>query len=68
MKREHSAKWEAADDRLEKMRLTKGAKGVKFKHKENEKQHNFNEENHDKIESVTKTLSATPPAVEKVKS
>ena len=63
MKTELSAEWEAADDRLVKrMRLTKG---VEFKRKGNEKQLVFNEGIRDKIESVTKTLSATPPAVEK---
>ena len=31
----------------------------------NEKQHIFNEEVRNEIESVTKALSATPPAVEK---
>ena len=63
MKRELSAEREAADDRLVKrMRLTKG---VEFKRKGNEKQHNFNEGVRDKIESATKALSATPPAVEK---
>ena len=43
------------------MRLTKG---VRFKHKGNEKQHIFNEEIRDKIESATKVCE-TPPAVEK---
>lgn len=63
MKRDLSAEHEAADDRLvKKMRLTKG---VEFKCKGNEKQHTFNEEVRDKIESATKALSATPPAEEK---
>ena len=63
VKRDLSAEHEAADDRLvKKMRLTKG---VEFKCKGNEKQHTFNEEVRDKIESATKALSATPPAEEK---
>ena len=59
MKRDLSAEHEAADSRLVKMRLTKC---VEFEHKGNKKQHIFNEEVHNKIESATK---ATPTAVEK---
>ena len=65
MKRELSDEREAADDRLvKKMRLDKG---IHFKRKANEKQHNFNEEVKDKIESATKSLDAVPPAIEKAK-
>ena len=62
MKMELSAEQEAADRLVKRMRLTKG---VGFKRKGNEKQLVFNEGIRDKIESVTKPLSATPPAVEK---
>ena len=65
MKRELSSEREAADDRLlKKMRLTKG---IEFKRKGNEKQHVFNEEVKDKIESATKALCSTPPAVDRAK-
>ena len=64
-KRELSSEREAADDRLlKKMRLTKG---IEFKRKGNEKQHVFNEEVKDKIESATKALCSTPPAVDRAK-
>ena len=50
---------EAADDRLsKKMCLTKG---IEFKHKGNEKQHVFNEEVKDKVESATKALRSCNP-------
>ena len=65
MKRELSEEREAADERLvKKMRLDKG---IPFKRKANEKQHNFNEEIKDKIEAATKSLNAVPPAIEKAK-
>ena len=65
MKRELADEREAADERLvKKMRLDKG---VTFKKKGNEKQHQFNEQVKDKIEAANRCLSAIPPAVEKAK-
>ena len=65
MKRELADEREAADERLvKKMRLDKG---VTFKKKGNEKQHQFNERVKDKIEAANRCLSAIPPAVEKAK-
>ncbi len=65
IKRELSTEWEEADDRLlKKMCLTKG---IEFKRKGNEKQHIFNEEMEDKIETATKALCSTPPAVDRAK-
>lgn len=65
MKRELSDDREAADERLiKKMRLDKG---LQFKKKSNEKQHQFNETVQDKLESAQKSLSSTPPAIEKAK-
>jgi hypothetical protein len=64
MKRELSTEWEEADDRLLKMRLTKG---IEFKRKGNEKQHVFNEEMKDKIETAMKALCSTSPAVDRAK-
>jgi hypothetical protein len=65
MKRELSTEREEADERLlKKMRLTKG---IEFKRKGNEKQHVFNEEVKDKIETATKALCSTPPAVDRAK-
>ena len=64
IKRELSSEREAADDRLLKMHLTNG---IEFKRKGNEKQHVFNEEVKDKIESATKALCSIPPAVDRAK-
>lgn len=65
MKRELCDEREAADERLvKKMRLDKG---VTFKKKGNEKQHQFNEKVKDKMEAATRCLSSTPPAIEKAK-
>ena len=65
MKRELLDDCEAADEWLiKKMRLDKG---LQFKKKLNEKQHQFNETVQDKIESTQKNLSSTPPAIEKTK-
>ena len=59
MKRELSSEREAADDRLlKKMHLMKS---IEFKRKGNEKQHVFNEEVKDKIESATKALRSCNP-------
>ena len=65
MKRELSEERDAADERLvKKMRLDKG---IQFKKKGNEKQHQFNEKVKDRIEAASRFISATPPAVEKAK-
>lgn len=65
MKRELSEDREAADERLiKKMRLDKG---LQFKKKSNEKQHQFNETVQDKLESAQKSLSSTPPAIERAR-
>ena len=56
---------DAADECLvKKMRLDKG---VQFKWKGNEKQHQFNELVQDKIEVAQKSLGSAPPAIEKAK-
>ena len=41
--------------------------GIQFKRKSNEKQHQFNESVLDKLEVAQKSLSSTPPAVERAK-
>ena len=65
MKRDLSDERDAADERLvKKMRLDKG---VQFRRKGNEKQHQFNEVVQDKIEAAQKSLSSAPPAIEKAK-
>lgn len=65
MKRNLSEERDAADERLvKKMRLDKG---VQFKKKANEKQHQFNELVQDRIEVAQKSLDAAPPAIEKAK-
>ena len=65
MKRELSEDRDAADERLvKKIRMDKG---LQFKRKSHEKQHNFNEQVLDKIEAAQKSLSSTPPAVDKAK-
>lgn len=65
MKRNLSEERDAADERLvKKMRLDKG---VQFKRKANEKQHQFNELVQDSIEVAQKSLGAAPPAIEKAK-
>ena len=64
-RKELSDEREAADERLvKKMRLDKG---ITFKRKSNEKQHQFNESVLDKVEAAHKSLSSTPLAVEKAK-
>lgn len=64
-RKELSDERDAADDRLvKKMRLDKG---IQFKRKSNEKQHQFNESVLDKLEVAQKSLSSTPPAVERAK-
>jgi hypothetical protein len=42
-------------------------KGLQFKKKSNENQHQFNETVQDKLESAQKSLSSTPPAIEKAR-
>ena len=65
MKRELTEERDAADERLvKKMRLDKG---ILFKRKGNEKQHDFNEKVKDTIEAATRCLNAIQPAVEKAK-
>ena len=65
MKRKLSDDREAADERLiKKMRLNKG---LKFKKKSNEKQYQFNERVQEKLEFAKKSVSSTPPAIEKAK-
>ena len=65
MKRNLSEERDAADERLvKKMRLDKG---VQFKRKANEKQHQFNELVQDSLEAAQKSLSSAPPAIEKAK-
>ena len=65
MKQEFCEEREATDERLvKKMRLDKG---VTFKKKGNENQHQFNEKVKDKIEAVARCLSSTPPAIEMAK-
>ena len=64
-RKELSDERQAADDRLvKKMRMDKG---IQFKRKSNEKQHQFNETVLDKFEAVQKSLRSTPPAIEKAK-
>ena len=65
MKKELCEEREAADERLvKKMRLDKG---VTFRKKGNERQHQFNEKVKDKLEAATRCLSSTPAAIEKAK-
>ena len=65
MKRDLSDERDAANEHLiKKIRLDKG---VQFKQKVNEKQHQFNELVQDKIETAQKSLSSAPPAIEKAK-
>jgi hypothetical protein len=65
MKRGLSQDRDAADERLvKKMRMDKG---VQFKRKANEKQHQFNDLVQDSIEVAQKSLGAVPPAIEKAK-
>ena len=64
-RKELSDERDAADERLvKKMRLDKG---IQFKRKSNEKQHQFNESVLDKLDVAQKSMSSTPPAVERAK-
>ena len=60
MKRNLSEEWDAADERLvKKMRLDKG---VQFKRKANEKQHQFNELVQDSLEAAHKGSAQLLPS------
>ena len=58
----HLSVTKSGHSRQSQMRLDKG---IHFNQKGNKKEHTFNEEVNNKIESATKTLQATPPTVDK---